>query len=116
MTSKPNPNNGSLPEPLGESAPNGVESLRAVYPELAEALILAIERMRKADSSPLDDSLIGEKRAATYLGVSLRTIINWRGAKLIPFYRIGGRILYRRSEIDEALKDKYRRGPILRLR
>ncbi len=100
------------PIALQASAPEGLEGSKTISPELAEELIRAIEGLRKPEGSPLDDGLISEKRAATYLGISVRTLINWRGAMIIPHYKIGGRILYRRSEIDNAIKNKCSRGSI----
>ena len=98
-------------EVTSKSSPSeGLEGLKTLYPELAEELIRAIDRIRKSEGSPLNDGLISEKRTAIYLGISLRTLINWRADNIVPHYKIRGRILYRRSEIDQALKNKYRRG------
>jgi excisionase family DNA binding protein len=48
------------------------------------------------------DSILSEKEAAAYLGVSLSTIRRWRRGKLGPaFFKFGDILRYRRSALDE---------------
>ncbi len=56
------------------------------------------------------DGLRDEKEEAKRLRVCTRTLINWRGKNLVPFYKIGRRILYRSSDVDKVLDERYRRG------
>ncbi|HVM60847.1 MAG TPA: excisionase family DNA-binding protein [Verrucomicrobiae bacterium] len=41
------------------------------------------------------------------LGISRRTLNNWQHRRVVPFYRIGRRVLFDLAEVDEALK-RYR--------
>lgn len=56
-----------------------------------------------------NDTLLCPKEAANLLGVSTKTLSNWRykerGPK-IPYIKIGGCIRYRLSEINKLLKLK----------
>ncbi|MFO1413939.1 MAG: helix-turn-helix domain-containing protein [Burkholderiales bacterium] len=69
--------------------------------------------------SPLTtaDPRLREIDAATYLGVSMRTLQNWRyerrRGREIPFIQLGGRygpVFYRQSALDAYVK-QFERGP-----
>ena len=51
-----------------------------------------------------------EADEAKRLGVCIRTLINWRNEGKVPYFKIGRRILYRPSDVDRLLDDRYRRG------
>ncbi len=59
------------------------------------------------------EKYLTRKDTAKLLQVSLVTLNEWSKKGIIQSYRIGGRIRYKLSEIDEALKEvknmKYRR-------
>lgn len=42
------------------------------------------------------------------LKLTKRTLQEYRNSGKIPFYQIGGRILYRESDIEQVLSDNYR--------
>jgi excisionase family DNA binding protein len=44
------------------------------------------------------------KQAAEYLSVSVATLYALKGAGVIKFYKLGGSILLRVSELDEAVE------------
>lgn len=50
------------------------------------------------------------KEAADYLGMSEGTIENWRynGLSTLPFYKVGGRVYYRKTDIDKWLEGNKR--------
>ena len=50
-----------------------------------------------------DADLITEKEAKEFLRVSKVTLKKWRDEKRIPFYRIGSRIRYKKSEIINSI-------------
>ncbi len=64
------------------------------------------------NSEPLavKDELLSETEEAKRLRVHPRTMVNWRARGLVPYYKIGRRILYRSSDVDKVLEDRYRRG------
>ena len=64
----------------------------------------------KKDTSMLDPTWVTTKQLAQHLGISTAAVTNIRGTK-IPFYKIGGRILFKREEVDEYIqKSRYMSG------
>jgi excisionase family DNA binding protein len=50
------------------------------------------------------DPLLTEKDACAYLKVSKRNLYCWRMAGLIPYFKIGRAVRFRKSEVDAALE------------
>jgi excisionase family DNA binding protein len=50
------------------------------------------------------DPLLTEKDTCAYLRVSKRNLCCWRMAGLIPYYKIGRAVRFRKSEVDAALE------------
>jgi excisionase family DNA binding protein len=50
------------------------------------------------------DPLLTEKDACAYLRVSKRNLYCWRMAGLVPYFKIGRAVRFRRSELDAALE------------
>lgn len=48
---------------------------------------------------------IGCHLAAEYIGVSYRTLTKWAvtGRPFIPYYKIGGKVVYKKSDLDNYL-------------
>ena len=64
----------------------------------------------KKDTSVLDPTWVTTKQLSQHLGISTAAVTNIRGTK-IPFYKIGGRILFKREEVDEYIqKSRYMSG------
>lgn len=62
------------------------------------------------DTSVLDTTWVTTKQLSQHLGISTAAVTNIRGTK-IPYYKIGGRILFKREEVDEyILKSRYMSG------
>ena len=73
-----------------------------------ESLIQRIDNQK--DSSVLDPTWVTTKQLSQHLGISTAAVTNIRGSK-IPFYKIGGRILFKREEVDEYIqKSRYMSG------
>jgi excisionase family DNA binding protein len=51
----------------------------------------------------LDKQLLTEKEASAYLRVSKRNLYCWRMAGLIPYFKIGRAVRFKKSELDAAL-------------
>jgi len=47
---------------------------------------------------------------AEYLEVTVRTVQRWMRKLGLPYYRIGGRIYFNKSDLDEWLKSQERGG------
>ena len=50
------------------------------------------------------DPLLTEKDACAYLKVSKRNLYCWRMAGLIPYFKIGRAVRFRKAELDTALE------------
>ena len=50
------------------------------------------------------DQLLTEKEACAYLRVSKRNLYCWRMAGLVPYFKIGRAVRFRKSEVDAALE------------
>lgn len=81
--------------------------------ELLDQRLIAIEEKldsllqkpeAEKESAVIDPTWVSTKQLAQHLGVSTAMITNIRGNK-IPFYKIGGRILFKREEVDEYIEN-----------
>lgn len=54
-------------------------------------------------------ALLTEKQTCAYLNVSKRNLYCWRMAGLIPYFKIGRAVRFRKADVDAAL-DKMRIG------
>ena len=50
------------------------------------------------------DPLLTEKDTCAYLRVSKRNLYCWRMAGLVPYYKIGRAVRFRKAELDAALE------------
>lgn len=57
---------------------------------------------------PKEDEYLCDKEVACLLKVSRRTLGEYRSNGTLPYYVLGGKILYRRSEIGQVLDRGYR--------
>ena len=49
-------------------------------------------------------ALMTEKQTCIYLQVSKRNLYCWRMAGLVPYFKIGRAVRFRKSEVDAALE------------
>ena len=63
-----------------------------------------------ADYSPTlgEERFFTDKEVSTRLKVSRRTLQDYRNKGRIPYIQLGGKILYRESDIEKMLLDGYR--------
>jgi len=54
----------------------------------------------------MNTSICNNVQAAQYLGIASATLQYWRstGSQKIPFKKVGGRVMYRISDLDEWLE------------
>ena len=81
-----------------------MQSIHESIDQLSEIL----DSMPK-DSAALqhDDEYLCDKEVAYMLKVSRRTLSEYRSNGTLPYYVLGGKVLYKRSEIEQALKREY---------
>ena len=85
-------NHGNLPEAIAELIKEQAET-KQLLKELFNLLSPTTDKSQlKPQSQVLDE-----------FNVSLVTLLSWRKKGLIQAYRIGGRVFYKQSELDQAL-------------
>jgi excisionase family DNA binding protein len=52
----------------------------------------------------LSERLLTAREAADHLGFAPATIVKWSRAGKIPSFKVGGRLRFRQSELDEHLE------------
>lgn len=62
---------------------------------------------KNGTTSQNDDEYLCDKEVAYMLKVSRRTLSEYRSNGTLPYYVLGGKVLYKRSEIEQALKREY---------
>ena len=67
-------------------------------------------QQKRTVALPDGDFLLREADVALYLQVAPRTVINWRQKGLLPCFKIGRSIRYRRADLDRVLEERHRRG------
>jgi excisionase family DNA binding protein len=83
--------------------------------ETVKAFFLSLEQMLDGIEHIVDNykpSLCGERylsdrEVSERLKVSRRTLQDYRTEGKIPYYQLGGKILYRESDIEKVLNDNY---------
>lgn len=74
-----------------------------------ESLSNRVEKIRDNNKPSLDgERYYTDKELALKLKVSRRSLQDYRNNGILPYTRIGGRILYRASDIERTLMDEYR--------
>lgn len=59
----------------------------------------------KPETKGPDEVYLSQREAARFLRVSLPTLISWKKARKIPFYQHGRKVLFKKSEVLEAMKN-----------
>ena len=79
-----------------------IDKRLSVIEDKLDGLMSRIDNQK--DTSVLDPTWVTTKQLAQYLGISTAAVTNLRGSK-IPYYKIGGRILFKREEVDEYIEN-----------
>ena len=73
-----------------------------------DRLLVSIEKLFESrQPGAFNDELLTDKEFANILKVSRRTLSEYRSNGTLPYYVLGGKVLYKRSEIEQALKREY---------
>jgi len=88
--------------------PENDTRVRAFFSSL-EDLSKRVEKIRDSNKPSLDgERYYTDKELAVKLKVSRRSLQDYRNNGILPYTQIGGRILYRGSDIERTLMDGYR--------
>ncbi len=81
---------------------NPFDIIEERFSKIEEKLDLIIKSLENFDINH-SPTWVTTKQLANQLGVSSSTITKLRGDKL-PYYKIGGRIMFKRQEVDEVIE------------
>ena len=74
-----------------------------------DALFEGIERMNAGyKASPSSEQFLTDKEVSAWLKVSRRTLQDYRNNGMIAYYQLGGKILYKESDIERMVMSGYR--------
>ena len=74
-----------------------------------DALFDGIERMDASHkASPSHEQFLTDKEVSAWLKVSRRTLQDYRNNGMVSYYQLGGKILYKESDIENLLMSGYR--------
>ena len=74
-----------------------------------DALLEGIERMDAGYKASLsNERFLTDKEVSAWLKVSRRTLQNYRNNGMVSYYQLGGKILYKESDIEKMVMSGYR--------
>jgi len=74
-----------------------------------DRLLASLEKLlSKQQPSIFNDELLTDKEVAHLLKVSRRTLQDYRNNGILPYTQVGGKILYRTSDIERTLMKGYK--------
>jgi len=74
-----------------------------------DRLLASLEKLLdKQQPSVFNDELLTDKEVAHLLKVSRRTLQDYRNNGILPYMQVGGKILYRTSDIERTLMKGYK--------
>jgi len=76
-----------------------------------EDLSKRVEKIRDSNKPSLEgERYYNDKELAVKLKVSRRSLQDYRNNGILPYVRVGGKILYRASDIERVLMDGYKKA------
>ena len=84
------------------------EWVKAFHSNFDRLLALLEKLLEKRQPSAYGDELLTDKEVAFLLKVSRRTLQDYRNNGTIAYYQLGGKILYKESDIERMLLANYR--------
>ena len=74
-----------------------------------DSLLASLEKLfNQHRPSMFGDELLTDKEVAYLLKVSRRTLQDYRNNGILPYTQVGGKILYRASDIERTLMNGYK--------
>jgi len=76
------------------------------FNETLSAILGKVEAIEnKLGNERNEDKWLSTGEAAAELNVSERTIMNYKSAGIIPYSKVGGRLYYKRSDLEKVLEN-----------
>lgn len=86
-------------------------------PEVTKLFLNALESFHGGQQQKVDlpaaqsqtiEAPVNGKVLSEFIGTSVQNLIRWRKAGKVPYLRLGGRIMYQKSEVIKAIEGKKR--------
>ena len=88
------------------------DSQMQMFAQLMESTLKKLERYCSTARPILNGEVyFSGEEVCSHLRLSTRTIQEYRNARILPFYKIGGKILYKQSDIQAMLERHYNAIP-----
>ena len=84
------------------------EWVKAFHSNFDRLLAMLEKLLEKRQPSAYGDELLTDKEVAYLLKVSRRTLQDYRNNGMVSYYQLGGKILYKESDIEKLLMSGYR--------
>lgn len=79
------------------------------FMEQLDSILNGIESMNeKSRASFGNERFLTDKEVSAWLKVSRRTLQDYRNNGMVSYYQLGGKILYKESDIEKMVMDGYR--------
>ena len=79
-----------------------------MFSQLMEGILKKLERYCATARPMLDGEVyLSSEEVCSHLRLSTRTLQEYRNSGTLPFYKIGGKILYKQSDIQAMLEKHY---------
>lgn len=75
-----------------------------VYDRIRQCLKDLLEKTRKLQPKPVDEEWYTNRDVCRLLGISLRTLQNYRDKGLIPYSQVGHKCYYKISDVEEFME------------
>ena len=83
-----------------------------LFSQLMEGILKKLERYCATARPMLNGEVyLSGEEVCSQLRLSTRTLQEYRNARILPFYKIGGKILYKQSDIQTMLERHYNAIP-----
>lgn len=85
------------------------QELEVGFIEKLDVLLEGIERMgASCKTLPSNEQFLTDKEVSAWLKVSRRTLQDYRNNGMVSYYQLGGKILYKESDIEKLVMGGYR--------
>jgi len=79
-----------------------IEDARRAFSQEVKALLR--EQSSRSSATTSSKDFLSSAEVQEELGISKATLARWRSRGLIPFSKIGNKLIYKRSEIEKAVR------------
>lgn len=83
----------------------------ASFCKTLDHMVTSVERMAENCKPALNgERYLTDKELSERLKVSRRTLQDYRDNGFLPYHQLGGKVLYKESDVEKVLKEEYNEG------